>query len=256
MKDFTDGPAPGFFRLWWRKGAAFALILAVATGISTFGSYQSLKLGLAFDARGVEGIATATDRRKQTVRRNDSTETDYYVTFDYDVQGTVVSVERKVSRSLYRALTPGATRAIRYLPENPRRMEHTIGTTWEDGQVMRWLALVFGLACLGAFWWTARPAIEAIRARQYGRAEWAKVLYVDERKQRTKKGTSTSYVLVWRDERGVQGESLPSGSNTRYFRYGPTSDIEVYRDSRGKTWWVGDVGPRASTPTVPSVGKS
>ena len=255
MKDYTNGPAPGFLRLWWGKGAAVVLILGFATGVFTFFSYQALKLGLAFDRQGVFAQATATDRRQKSVRRDGRTETDHYVTFAYVADGERLVVERKVDRALYRDMTPGATREIRYLPYSPRTMEHTVGSNWQAGQVIRWLSLALGVGTLGALWWTARPAVEAIRARKFGEAERAKVWSIDERKTRTKHGTRTRYVLVWTDQHGNRGESLESGSKTRYFRYGPTSDIEVFRDSRGKTWWVGDVGPRAEAPTVPDVGK-
>ena len=256
MKDFTDGPAPGFFRLWWRRGGPFALILAVFVVIASVASYQTLKLGLAFDARGVAIEATATHRREQRVRRNDRTDTDYYVTFAYPVEGVQVSVERKVGLGLYRRLTPGATREIRYLPEQPRRMEYTIGKTWQDGQVIRWIAFALGLGALAALWWTARPAVEALRARKFGQVEWVKVREIDKKTRRTKSGRSTTYTLVWVDGDGALGRSLASRSSARYAKFRPGSDIEVYRDSRGKTWWVGDIGPRAAASTVPDAGKS
>ncbi|WP_299378084.1 DUF3592 domain-containing protein [uncultured Tateyamaria sp.] len=256
MKDYTNGPAPGFLRLWWGKGAIFAICIAMFSVFTTVGSYHSLKRGLAFDAEGVVVEAMSVDRRTKRVRRNDRNETDYLVTFRYATESGEISVEKKVDRNLYEALTPGQLRDVRYLAGRPRQMEHTIGKTWRDGQVMRWLSLAFGLAALGVFWWTARAAIEAIRARKYGRAEWATVWSIDERISRSKNSESKTYVLVWRDAQGAKGESLPSGSRNRYFQYGPTSKIEVFRDSRGKTWWVGDVGPRASAPTVPDVGKS
>lgn len=256
MKDYTNGPAPGFLTLWWHKGGLFALIPAVFTTFVTVVSYDALRQGLAYDARGVVAVATATDRRERTVRRDNKTDTDYFVTFEYEVPGSVVSIERKVGMGVYRALEPGQTRSIRYLPENPRQMEYTIGKTWHDGQIMRWVALVLGIVSLGAFWWTARPVVEALRARKYGEAVWAKVIKLDVNKTRTKRGTRTTYALVWQDDSGGTGRSLPDSTRTRFFRYGPTSDIEVYRDSRGKTWWVGDVGPRATAPTVPDAGKS
>ena len=255
MKDYTNGPAPGFLRLWWGKGALFPVFLGLFSVLMTYFSYQSLKLGLAFDERGVVVEATATDRREQRVRRNDRTETDYYVTFEYPAGERLLSVEKRVGRDLYRQLEPGKTRDIRYLPERPRQMEHTIGDTWRDGQLTRWVSLAFGLGALAALWWTARPAVEALRARRFGQSEWARVQGVEERVSRTKNGSKTRYSLVWRDTRGARGESMSSGSRVRYSRYDPGMKIEVFRDSRGKTWWVGDVGPRSEVPTVPNAGK-
>ena len=256
MKDYTNGPAPGFFVLWFAKGALLPVVLVTFVGFAAAFSYQSLKLGMAFDVEGIVTSATVTDRRTETVRRAGETETYYHVTFAYETADGPMEVERKVSRGVFRDMVPGASRDIRYLASRPRVMEHTVGHIWQGGQVMRWVSLGFGLAALGAFWWTARPAVEALRARKYGRAEWAKVYKIDERVSKSKETESRTHVLVWRDARGEMGESLPSSSRTRYFRYGPTSDIEVFRDSRGKTWWVGDVGPREAAATVPDVSKS
>lgn len=252
MKDYTDGPTRRFFALWWRKGAPFVLVLVAIAVFTGMVSYQSLVQGLALDARGVVVTATATDREK----RRGSDDTNYYVTFAYDADGVPMELSRKVSASLYNALPPGTTRDIRYLPEAPRVMEYTIGKSWKDGQVMRWISLVAGLGALGVFWWTARPVIEALRARKYGRAEWAEVLGLDELTLRSKYGKRTYYSLVWRDAQGGTGQSMASTNKDRYSRYEPTSDIEVYRDSRGKTWWIGDLGPRDAAPTVPDAGQS
>lgn len=233
----------------------FPIILAVFVLFMTYGSYQSLKLGLAFDAQGVVVEATASDRREQRVRRNDRTKTEYYVTFDYFAEGEVRSVEKKVGRDLYLSLGPGTARDIRYLPDRPRTMEYTIGKTWRDGQVFRWMSLAMGLGALAAFWGTARPVVEALRARKFGQSMWATVVRVDEKTRRTKQGRKTTYALVWQTRDGQTGKSQGSRNESRYERYPPGTRIELFRDSRGKTWWVGDVGPRATASTVPDVGK-
>ena len=142
MKDYTHGPAPGFFTIWWNNHAVFPIVLAVFTVILAVVSFQSLKLGLAFDADGVVVSATVSDRREKTVFRDDRTDTDYYVTFDYKALGEFYSVEKKVGSTLYKMLALGATRDIRHLSTDPRKMEHTIGKTWDDGQTARWISRV------------------------------------------------------------------------------------------------------------------
>ncbi|APX11946.1 hypothetical protein [Tateyamaria omphalii] len=255
MRDYTHGPAPGFFRLWWGNNALFPILLAVSFGLLMVFEYQEAAFAADLDVQGVVVEATAVDRREISVRRYGQTERDYYVTFQYVAGGETQIVERKVPRHVYRAMTLGAVRDIRYVRASPRQMEYTVGGTRDTGQRVRWLALALGLATLGVFWWTARPAVEALRARRFGAAEWARVVRIDERVTRTKNGTTKRYVLAWQDHRGERGESLPSLSSDRYLRYPSGSEIEVYRDSRGKTWWVGDVGPRAAAPPVPDVSK-
>jgi hypothetical protein len=51
------------------------------------------------------------------------------------------------------------------------------------------------------------------------------------------------HVLVWQDAGGEIGESRGSGE-ARYAAYGPGSEIDLYRDARGRAWWAGDIGHR------------
>jgi len=226
-------------------------VLAMLCVVSTAISYQTLKLALAFDARGVEVLAVATDRRKQEVRRNDRTKTDYFVTFSYVAQNVSYSVEKKVDFQLYRVMTPQRARSIRYLPENPRQMEHMIGQTWQNGLVARWASLVAGIGALAAFWWTARPVIDAMRARRYGTLKIAKVLKVEERGI----GQGRKYVMVFGTSDRIVGETLPSSHAWRFAQYSQGMEIDAYLGLNRKLYWVGDIGSVVSRSSVPDVSK-
>jgi len=117
---------------------------------------------------------------------------------------------------------------------------------------------IFGLVGLILFLWMGRRAVEAIRARKYGTAEWADVVRVREVRERAIKleRRVIGYKLEWRCRQGDLQASFRSRTPERYDRYPPRTKIEVFRDSRGKTWWVGDVGPRTAAASVPDVGKS
>ncbi|WP_299282821.1 hypothetical protein [uncultured Tateyamaria sp.] len=124
--------------------------------------------------------------------------------------------------------------------------------------LLRTYALGAGGACLIWLLVIWRNAVEAIRARNFGVAEQAEVIEVREVREWALKVNREieGYVLVWRDASGNRRKSLQTYSDERYVGYRPGTKIEVFRDSRNRIWWVGDVGPRQRASNVPSVSKS
>lgn len=57
MKDLTHGPAPGFWKMLWRTNGLLVVIVVVATVAFGINGFIDLRLGQAFDARGVETTA-------------------------------------------------------------------------------------------------------------------------------------------------------------------------------------------------------
>lgn len=251
MKDFTDGPAPGFIQLWWSQGGAFPVLLAMILLVLTVLSYAGLRDGLVFETRGIEVIGQVSERREVEVRRDGKTATVHYVTIRYEVGDDVIEVEREVPRSFFRESPPYRYKKIRYLRDDPKAVEFTVGETWFEGQKLRWLTLLVGLGALIYFWRTARPVVEALRARRYGTVKWARVLQVERRQD----GDTLKYVLVFSTKDRIVGESLPSSKDDRYRAYPKGTEIEVYQGSRRRLWWVGDVGPYGSASRVPSVSR-
>lgn len=251
LKDFTNGPAPGFWRMFWNCGGALAIFVGVFTIGLSIGSFYNLRLGLAFETRGVEATAQVVAREARRVSVENGTKTEYFVTILYDTPDSQERKERRVSRALYDQSTGGAQRPIRYLSDAPGTFEFEIGETWSSGQTMRWIALVLGLVTLGAIWWRGGVAVAAIRARKYGASEDGVVVEV--KRRRRKHGSH--YTLVWRDAHGAIGTSLPSGNPRRYEPYPPHSRIALFRGARGEAWWIGDVGPRAAARPVPDVAR-
>ena len=251
MSDLTDGHAPGFWRMLWRTGGVLPIFLFVFAVVFTLISMNELRSGLAFASRGVEVMGQVMDRDEQRVRRDGKWQTDHYLTVRYDVAGKPMEMRRKVRPRVYEASDIGSLRVVRYLPEAPNRVEFEIGQTLRDGGTTRWVALGSGLAALLTLWWKGARAVDAIRARKFGRAEQVTVTGI--RKIRHKNGYS--YRLQWVDQDGVEGESLSSGSQAPFERYPVHSRVEVFRGVAGHMWWVGDIGPRKAAATVPSVAK-
>ncbi|MEO0767186.1 MAG: hypothetical protein AAFY75_14310 [Pseudomonadota bacterium] len=251
MSDLTHGPAPGFWRMLWRTGGALPLFLGVFTVMLTVVSLNEMRAGLAFAARGVEVLGQVMDRDEERVRRDDRWETDYYLTMRYETDRGPVEMRRKVRRQIYDASKVGTLRRVRHMPGLPHKVEFEIGQTIREASKTRWMALAAGLATLGTFWWKGLRAVDAIRARKFGAVEHVTVTGL--RELRHKNGWN--YRLQWIDDHGGDGESLTSGTRTPFAAYPAGTRIEVFRGVNGHLWWVGDVGPRKSAATVPSVAK-
>lgn len=199
----------------WRTNGLLVVILVVATVAFGINGFIDLRLGQAFDARGVETTAKVFAREIRRERVKDSSKRRHHVKFAYDTTSGLITQERKVSQSIYAESPPGAPRTVRYLTVAPIVFEVWIGEKWASGQKQRWISLALGLATLAGIWRYDGTAVAAIRARRYG--AWEKGVVVRVRARRSKK--RTRYMLVWRDASGGIGESLPSGSSTRYEPY-------------------------------------
>ncbi|MEM6372644.1 MAG: DUF3592 domain-containing protein [Pseudomonadota bacterium] len=252
MSDLTNGPAPGFWRMLWKTGGLLPLFLGVFTVIFTLISSGELRDGLAFEARGVTVEGDVVDRDSERVRRDDRWQTKYYLTIRYTVSDEEIEMRRSVRRTVYDNTQVGGVHLVRYLPERPRKVEFEVGQTLASGRLMRWISLGLGLATLGTLWWKGGKAVDAIRARKFGAAETVRVSEI--REIRHKNGRT--YALHWTDAQGTSASSLARSSCAAFDAYPPGTAIEVFRGVKGRMWWVGDVGPRASAATVPSRDKS
>ncbi len=236
----------------WRVGGALPFVLAVITVVASGVSFSNLRDGLAFETRGVETRAEIIERYSKQVRRDDRTETEYYVRYEYFAEGATQQARAKVSRSEYEAIVVGTPRTVRYVQDQPRKVEFRIGKTMKEGRTTRWIALALGLATLAAIWWKGGRAVDAIRARKFGAIERVTVLDVLVHQHKN----STSYQLQWFDKNGDIATSLSSSGRSRYDPYPKHASVEIYRGAKGRAWWIGDVGPRSEHPPVPDAGKS
>ncbi|MEL6463521.1 MAG: DUF3592 domain-containing protein [Pseudomonadota bacterium] len=244
--------APGFWRIWWRAGAPIPFILGTLTVMVSLSSFGQLRDGLVFDAEGVVTQAQVVDHRTQVVKDDEGKDTDYYVTMQFVARDGPISVEREVARDFFQEHPIGAVRDVRFLPGAPHKVEFVIGQTWQRGQTSRWLALVLGVLSLGSLWYTARSAIDGLLARRFGRAMNARVLEI-QRFYHDEDGVS--YSLRFVGDNGVFGNSLSRDCESAFASFPPGTTIEVFRGAKGRLWWVGDVGPRATARTVPDASK-
>ncbi|WP_299654556.1 DUF3592 domain-containing protein [uncultured Tateyamaria sp.] len=200
-----------------------------------------------FEANGIIAQADVVDRRVERVHHDEQSVTEYFVTLRYDFEGEVLSTEVAVPFGAYDKLAESATQMIHVLGGNPSQIEVFVGRNFTVGQWVLRLGLVLSVAGLVALWWTFAHVRSAMAARDFGEIETVRVEGIGH--------NSEAYWLRWRDVTGAVRKSISSTSSRRYDAYPTGTEISVFRDSRGKTWWVGDVGPRANSPTVPDEGK-
>jgi hypothetical protein len=146
-----------------------------------------------------------------------------------------------VPSDVYRDLSVGEVITLRYLDQDPIRVEYPIGENQSSGEVLfgaNWV-LLFILA--GCFWWVGQKTNHAIKARRQGQAEWVEVTGT----HRSKTGVNKRYRyrLTWRAGDGSTGESMMAAPEV-FSAYKAGDQTLVYRRGNG-AWWQGDVGPKA-----------
>ena len=103
---------------------------------------------------GQTAIATVMDKERETTRRSSSnggsprTQTSYSVTYLFEVDSQAQRVEVGVPEEVYDAVTVGEQVEIRYLPEDPERVEVFPGQMATGGTAMAVVAGVLGLAAV------------------------------------------------------------------------------------------------------------
>ena len=242
MKDYSKGTPPTFWRLFWKTGGVFPVFLAVFTVVFSLISSSGLRLAAEMEARGEVVLGRVIARETRVERRNDRNERVYYVTMSYPVEGEELTKRKSVTGTLYQQLTEGKEHKVRYLPDRPQVVEFQIGANQSAGTSMRWVSLFMGIATLALGWFMARKTVAMLRARKFGPHEQGEVVEI----KRLRTANSKGYVLIWRDAQGQEGRSLKSKRETRYAAFPPGTQIDLFRDAKGRAWWSGDVGARDS----------
>ncbi|WP_136441405.1 DUF3592 domain-containing protein [Pacificoceanicola onchidii] len=236
-----DKPVP-FWKLYLRMGGWFSVAFFVVLAALTIGSHIAHGFAERFETEGRRTQAEVLDKEisESTDSDGDTTYT-YYLTLAYSTNtGEDIVKDSSVSKGFYWETDIGDFIPILYLESQPRRIETNEGSNRTAGQVMQIIGLVDGLLFLGAFWYSGRRAVAAIRARRYGAREsvtvaelYATSVTVNNRRR---------YRLKWRDAQGKVGYSLMYPKDA-LLPYPPGHRITIYQGIK-KAFWEGDVGPR------------
>lgn len=237
-----DRHAPrSWLSLFIRLGGWASIALGVVLMVLTLFSVTQLSLADQLDRSGKFTRAVIVDKTtKVTTDSDGDTVTSYYVTFQYKATGGGQKVERGVDVSFYRTSEEDDEVVIRYARDNPRVFEYDIGSYRRAGNVLRWVALLFGLGGIFTLWRFGKETNRAILARRDGEKRLAKVIGIAETSVEVNGRRQAR--LAWREDDGQTGESLMRdiGALSRLYKAG--DPIVVFRLG-DDCFWEGDVGP-------------
>lgn len=134
------------------KGGFVALAFLLLAALWAWLALNERATARAMADHGIAGIATVEALNVETERRRDSdgrtrSDTDYNVTYSFEavpVEGgapVTQQIEREVSQSTYDETVVGQQVEIRYLPENPTRVEFSPGEFERGARLWDWAAL-------------------------------------------------------------------------------------------------------------------
>ncbi len=234
-------PVP-LWRLFLRMGGWISFIFAAGSIAITLIANLQTTLADRFDAEAVETVATVADKYTETSTDSDGdTTVSYYFDMAFDTRtGARMRVSHSFSRARYNATGIGDTLPLWYLPSEPDRFEMERGAYRSSAGIAQVIGLVNGVIFLVLFWFPARWAVEAVRARRYGERMQAKVT----RHHRTgvRINNKPRYRLVWQGADGREGKSMLHAYDTLQ-AHPVGSTVAVYQGLK-RSWWEGDTGAR------------
>lgn len=242
MAKHAGHPPVPFWRLYLRMGGWIPLILGLFFAATTWISLAQHNLAERFETEGVEARATVKDKYWTESRDSDGDRTiTYYLDVEFDTDdGENMLLTRSVPKSVHDAAGIGGQMTIWYLRSDPDRIEMRRGETRHSSVAAQIAALIAGGLLLGGFWFVARRAVAAVRARRYGARETAIVTGIARTNIRVNR--RYRYRLTWREASGREGRSL--AYKKAHIDGIPTgSEITVYQGIK-RAWWTGDVGER------------
>ena len=192
-----------WFSLFWANKGYLALIAALGLFGLTLVSVASYRDAAEMDRS--EELITAQIVEESIA--HDAEVTDYYLTFAYSPPLASLRIERKVSKSFYRAHPVGSPAQIRYLPRKPAKFETFVGQFRRNAQWTQVIALIAGLAGCLALWFAGSRANSAVLSRRYGPLVTGEVRSFQEHtyENGNKTGNGT---MTWKDPDGRSGQSL------------------------------------------------
>ena len=167
------------------RGGWVALVcLAVGLAFGAFAVSQRVRAA-ALEDHGAVALATVERMRAETHRRRSSgghytTETDHIVDYAFRAGGRLVEVRRTVPEFVYDQLSTGEEVEVRYLPDDPERVDVFDGESRRDSRLLLLMASVFGgtgLVMVPLPWRAARRArrIETLGVEAEGVVERARL---------------------------------------------------------------------------------
>jgi hypothetical protein len=182
---------------------------------------------------GVTVEATVTDKE---VRRNSSGATKaqgYRLLYVFEVDGVRYEGRDGVPLEVFEGSEPGQNVAIRYWSFDPSVSGIEPVDAAVEARVTRNIALVGGIFALVGFFFSVSRARRQVNLRRYGDRRRAVVLAHE--KSINKPNKVPRYRVLWRDEKGGEGRSIPY---RRQYLPDEGDEIVVYVDPKtGSSEW-------------------
>jgi len=231
----------GWFSLFLRFGGWACFIFGVLLVALTAFSASSLYLADRMDRDGRHARAAVTFKRVEVSTDSDGDEVRrYYVRFAFKTSEGGVRAEAKVGKQFYDNANVDDEHVIRYLRDDPQKIEHLPGSYQRNGAILRNIGLVMGLAGLGAIWFFGGKANRAVKARRDGEKRYAVITEI--RDVNVKINDVGQGRLHWRESDGQTGRSFMRDMPTLLKLYDAGDRIVVFRLGED-AFWEGDVGP-------------
>lgn len=232
-----------WMNLFWGLGGWWLAILLAVFLVFTVIAQSAINRADRFDAEGILAEAKVLELWTEIRRDSDGDRrTVYYVRYTFPkADGTPFTDSETIGSGTYRDLAVDDVIALRYLDQDPIRVEYPIGENRTSGRVLFIINWVLLVVLAGSFWWVGQKTNRGIKARRDGQAEWVEV--TGTRRTNTRVNKRYRYRLTWRSEDGSTGESMMAAPEA-FSAYEAGGQTVVYR--RGSdAWWQGDVGPKA-----------
>ncbi len=216
-------------------------MLFLGSALITIAAQSEFNLAERFDSAGSRTHATVEDRYSRTVKGPDGrAQTTYYLVLTYEThEGGYFRTTVTVPEFDYRVNREGYVLALRYLVDEPTRVELNRGENRSSRWILQGISLALGVVALVLFWRAGRRAVAAGRARKWGRRETALVTGLEKHARWLR---HNRYQLHWREQSGRAGESLP-GRFARFSGATVGRPVNVYQGI-DRAWWSGDIGDR------------
>lgn len=240
----TDALKPrSFLNLFIRHGGFGLLFPIVCGGIAgMIGFYSAREASdFAFQGRSTSAVVVSTSLRESRGPGSGNNFAIPDATVRFSVDGKEVLAAGRISQASFETLQPGDAIDIRYLPDDPQRIEVDAGISLTAALITGGVALLALGALVFVAGRAARFARGAITVRQRGKRTLVKVAehrvptFGNDRKPKTR--------LVWQDSNGRENLSLPVTMDVaRKYRVGRKIAIYELPGSDLGSVWEGDVG--------------
>ncbi|MEM8654047.1 MAG: DUF3592 domain-containing protein [Pseudomonadota bacterium] len=178
MRDYTNGPAPGFWRLWWKMGGGVSVVHLLICGASLLSFSLLQRQDTLLETRSQVVRSEVVDRRVDHAAQSDPRGSDnlYRVVFRFDVNEKTFTVEERMTAWESRKFRVGTRHELLVSRDAP---DTIFPLSEQKSTQVQWLFLIgvlWGAGGLVGLFGALRQAYSARLAHLKGKVEKVHVL--------------------------------------------------------------------------------